>query len=397
METRTKVKKRRRVPKGIFIICIVSIFTYVLYQRGRIPVIAILSKDEDASLEYVRDIIEVEISGNQDFIVNEDQLIWVTEDGVKALSLEGEEIWADTHTLKNISVAQRTPYFAVSDSGGNNVSIFDTYGKKSDIKFANPLMYVSMNNQGDVVVVESTGDGHIISAYDEKGDSLGVKRVTYIQDVGYPIVAEISPDGKAVIISYLDTSDAQITSNIIAMQIRSDEITEIDNILYGETYKNTIISEIEFVDENTWVAIGDNIMSFNKLDGREIQRKDNIYYNNAPVLDRLKDWQGINYPVISSEQPIKSTVHPVEKLVFYSQVGEEVEEITLDGGVTSMYSDGKITITGSERKFTAYNRVGKKRWEYTATKDVQKIIPLSSQHQVVMISKGKAELMQVVK
>lgn len=359
--------------------------------------IAILSKDEDASLEYVRDIIEVEISGNQDFIVNEDQLIWVTEDGVKALSLEGEEIWADTHTLKNISVAQRTPYFAVSDSGGNNVSIFDTYGKKSDIKFANPLMYVSMNNQGDVVVVESTGDGHIISAYDEKGDSLGVKRVTYIQDVGYPIVAEISPDGKAVIISYLDTSDAQITSNIIAMQIRSDEITEIDNILYGETYKNTIISEIEFVDENTWVAIGDNIMSFNKLDGREIQRKDNIYYNNAPVLDRLKDWQGINYPVISSEQPIKSTVHPVEKLVFYSQVGEEVEEITLDGGVTSMYSDGKITITGSERKFTAYNRVGKKRWEYTATKDVQKIIPLSSQHQVVMISKGKAELMQVVK
>ena len=52
---------------------------------------------------------------------------------------------------------------------------------------------------------------------------------------------------------------------------------------------------------------------------------------------------------------------------------------------------------GNDRKFTAYNRLGKKRWEYRATKDIQKMIPLYPQQQVIMISRGMVELMQVAK
>lgn len=394
---RFETGRRGKTPKIIIGICALAILIYLLYQQGYIPKVAMLYPGEGGTLEFVRDIIEVDVSKNQEFIVNQEQLIWVTEDGVKALTLEGEEIWADTHTIKNISIAQRAPYFAISEKGGRTVSIFDTHGKKSDIQFANPVMYASMNKKGDVVVIESTDDGYVISAYDEKGSSLGVKRVTYVQDVGYPTAAEISPDGKMIIISYLNTTDAQIVSDLIAIGIGDNELANADHILYGESYKNTVISQIEFINESTWVAVGDNRMSFNKLDGTKIKEINDVYYNYAPSLDRLVDWQGINYGVVNSTKPIMSTVHPVETLVIYSQEGEVVEEIVLESKTTHMYNDGKTIITGSDRRFTAHNRLGKKRWEYTGTKDIQKMIPLYPQQQVIMISKGKVELMQVGK
>ncbi len=393
----TEKSKQGKMPKILFITCIVAICIYVLYQRGHIPEIAVLSQSESATLKFVRDIIEVDIAKNQEFLVNEDQLVWVTEDGVKSLSLEGEEIWADTHTLKNITITQRTPYFAISEKGGKSISIFDSHGKKADIKFANPVMYFSLNKRGDVVVVESTQDGHVISGFDQNGNSLGVKWITYTEDVGHPTAAEISPDGKTILVSHMSTADAQIVSNVIAIEIGGDGLTKVDNVLYGATYKNTIISEIEFITADTWVAIGDNAMSFNKIDGTEVKKVNDAYYNYVPILERLVDWQGVNYPVISSTKPIMSTVHPVETLIFYSPLGEEIEAFDLKDLTTYMYGDGKTTIIGSERNFTAYNNLGKKRWEYTATKDVKLMIPLSPQQKVIMISKGKAELMQITK
>ncbi|HHX62666.1 MAG TPA: hypothetical protein GX707_18425 [Epulopiscium sp.] len=397
MRAVTQKGKQGKMPKILFITCIIVICIYVLYQRGHIPEIAMLSEGEGATLEFVRDIVALDVAKNQEFIVNQDQLIWITEDGVKALSLEGEEIWADTHTIKKIAVAQRTPYFAISEKGGKVISIFDTHGKKADLKFANPVMYFSMNKRGDIVVIESTQDGHVISAFDQSGSSLGVKWVTYVEDVGHPTVAEISPDGKVILISHINTDDAQIVSNIIAIEIGSGGLSKVDNILYGETYKNTIISEIEFIDGNTWVAVGDNTMSFSKLDGTEIKKINDVYYNYVPLLERLVDWQGISYPVISSTKPIMSTIHPIETLAFFSREAEENATFALENATTYMYSDGKTAIIGSDRNFTAYNSFGKKRWEYTATKDIQKMIPLYPQQKVIMISRGKVELMQVAK
>ncbi len=397
MKSVTEKDKQGKLPKVLFAICMIGILIYVLYQRGHMPEIAKVSQGEGTTLELVRDIIEVDVAKNQEFIVNEEQIIWITEDGVKSLSIEGEEIWADTHTMKNIAITQRAPYFAVSEKGGKTISLFSTNGKKADLKFANPVMYFSMNNKGDIVVIETTQDGHVISAFDETGKSLGVKWITYIQDVGHPTAVEISPDGKMILVSHINTADAQLVSNVIGIEVGSDGLTKVDNVLYGATHKDTIISEIEFVSPNTWVAIGDNTMSFNEQSGREIHKMNDVFYNYAPILEGLVDWQGIIYPVISSTKPIMSTVHPVETITFFSPIGEEVETFELEDPTTYLYGDGKTAIIGSERKFTAYTSLGKKRWEYTATKDIKKMIPLSPQQKVIMISKGKVELMQVAK
>lgn len=399
MNPKTSKEKSAKMPKVLFIICIIAIIAYILYQKGYISQVAMLTGGEDATLQYVKDIVEVDVSKNNEFIVNEEQLIWVTEDGLKALSLEGEEIWADTYTMKNISIAQRMPYFAVSEKMGHTISVFDTRGKKADIKFANPVVYFSLNKKGDIVAIEKTQDGHVVSGYDEKGNSLGVKRITYIQDAdaGYPVAAEISPDGKMIMVSYLNTNDVQIESNIIAIAIGSGGLTKVDNILHGTTYEDTIISQIEFVSENVWVAIGDNFMSFNTLNGEEIKKIEGIYCNYVSTLNRIIDWQGIGYATISSTKPTGTTVHPVENLTFYSQEGEEIKEIVLNDGASYLYGDGKTIVVGKDRKFTAYNRLGKKRWEYTATKDIQQTIPLFPKQQVIMVSKGKVELMQVTK
>lgn len=385
------------MPKTLFLICIISIVCYVLYQQGYISSLAVLNQTGEMTLNYVGDVLETDAARRQEIIVNENQTIWITEDGVKAVSLEGEEIWADTHTIKNIAVSQKSPYFAIGEKSGKVISIFDLHGKKADVKFSNPVVYFSINKQGDLVAIESTKDGHIVSGYNERGNSLGIKRITYIEDAGYPIIAEISPNAEVIVVSYLNTEGAQINSNIVGIATGSSGLTKVDSILYGRTYEDTIISEIEFLNNNIWIAIGDNRMIFNTLEGTEIKVIEGIYFNFISRLERLVDGQGVYYSAVSSVKPTHAIVHPVENLIFYSKEGETVGEIVLNDEVTYMYADGATTIIGSGRRFTAYNRLGKKRWEYTATKDIQKLIPLYPQQKVIMVSKNKVELMQVMK
>lgn len=397
LRAKKQEKKSNKAPKILFLLCFVTISIYVLNQRGYMPTLAILSQGEGMTLKHIKDIVETDTSKRQEIIVNQDQVIIVTEDGLKAVSLEGEELWADTHTIKSIAIAQKAPYFAIGEKKGRRISVFDTYGKKTDIEFSNPVVYFSINQKGDIVVIEKTQDGHVVSGYDERGNSFGVKRITYVQDVGYPIAAEISPDGKVILISYINTDDINVSSQVIAVGVGDGGLAKVDSILYGKVYEDTIISEIEFINENVWIAAGDNNLIFNRLNGEEIKKIEDRYINYITTFEKMADSQGAYYATVSSVKPTMSTVHQVENLIFYSQEGEQLIDIDLHDPVTYMYGDGRITILGNDRKFIAYNKLGKKRWEYTSTKDIQKVVSLYPQQRVIMISKGKVELMQIIK
>lgn len=335
-------------------------------------------------------LLEIDPLKQEQVYVNQNQIVKVSKDSIIAYNLKGEEIWKDTLTLDDLWIVQRSPYLAVANRQTRNIIIFNDKGRQGEITLQNPIAYFSMNEDGNIAVIEELVEegGHSVSTYTAKGEVLGGKRVTYIENGGFPVTAEISPNNEVLLISYINVNGPSITSSIAAMFIEQTKEKELDNIWYGLEQKDNLIYEIEFINDRVWASVGDKVTTFYTLEGKLIQTKQGLYVTYPPYLTK-KSVIGQCLPVVATPQIVGNTVHTKETLYLFNTKGEVVLEEALDKSVTYFNADEKGVIIGQNKKFTGFNKMGVKYFEFNATQDIKALVYLDNK----AIAIGKTEVM----
>ncbi len=342
-------------------------------------------------LEQEKEILQLDIQNPAYIGMNNKQIVKVTKDGITAYDLDGEELWSDTLTLDNYIVRQRESFIAVANKMGTAIILFNDKGRQGQIVCKNPIAYFSVNKSGGVAVIESLGDSHILSAYDYRGNALGVKRITYVQDKnsGYPAVAELSPDNKVLLASYIDVDKPVLTSTLIAIQTQKPKDEALDHVLYGIEQKDNLIYEIEFVKDNEWVVIGDKMSTWYTLEGKEIARKSDLSPAFNPYLIKSSNYGDGFFPIISAAHLKKAALHRENELVYLNAKGEKYHSAILNDAVTYFYADDKGVIIGQMNKFTGYDKTGSKLFEFTTSQDINKVFYLQGKRRGIAVAKDK--------
>lgn len=346
----------------------------------------------NVTLKVDREILSFDSLKNTQIEVVGNQIIKVTQDSITAYDLEGEQLWTDTLTLDSIVIQKRGNYIAVSSKNGRNIHIFNDKGKQGEIVVQNAIISFSVNRKGQIAVIEQFSDGHQVSTYNERGEWSGVKRVTYTKTDGYPMAAEISPNGMDLIISYIDMNEPKLTScvQVIPMQRQSEE--KIDQVKYGLKEQNNLIFEIEFINDDIWASIGDTGTTFYALeDGKEIKHLPKIYPTYVPYLNQLPH-NGGYLPMVVGEMAQGTSIHNKERLIVLDQEGNLVLEQAMEAPITYYYADQRGVIIGTGRLFEGYNKMGVKQFEFKATQDIQRVVYLGQKS--VAITKDKVLLLK---
>lgn len=322
--------------------------------------------------------------------VNKNQIIKITNDGVSAYDLSGGELWSDTLTLDSIWVQQREPYFIVSSKNSRKAAIFSDKGKQGEIVTQNPIIYLSINENGDVAVVEEMKEGHQVSAYTSRGELIG-SRVSYISSGVFPITAEVTPDRKLLLVSYLGVSSSKITSIIDAVQLEKSETEKIDNVLYAVQEQDNLVYEIEFINDEVWAAIGDQSISIYKMDGEKVKTIPGLQATYTPYLYK-KASLGSYLPVVATDKSNNNTIHDKESLYLFDKLGETLQVIPFDAPLDYFYADDKGVVVGSGKLYKGYNKLGNQYFEFQATQDISKLIYLNNE--AVAITKDQVLLLK---
>lgn len=385
-------KNEHKWTNMILIVITLAIAIYVAYIKGFIPIGYI----NTVVLEEGKELIPLDVKEKSYVGVNNRQVFKVTGDGITAYSLEGDEIWRDTFSLSNFVVMQKQPYIAVASKQGNTVLVFNEKGRKSEITSDYPIVYFSVNESGGVVIITNDNNSYTVSAYSEVGQHLW-DRTSFISDDGYPLVAELSPDNKHLIVSYASVDEPKVVSRILGMDINDSNNEVKDNVQFGQEQKNNLVYEIEFINNETWAAIGDKMIVWYDVNGNEKGKQQNLSLVFTPYLYKMSE-HGTGYlPMILSEKPTQNIVHRQDELAYYNDIGEKTFSLALDGGAEYCYADSNGVIVQVGNQFKGYNKLGNEIFEYTSNTDVSKVIYIDSARVGIAVDKERVLLLTVKK
>lgn len=387
------VKKRRfKITNIILLIIVIGICMYIaevqgwtnLYNKGQVDLV-------ESETLLTLDVKERAFIG-----VNNKQIYKITNDGIKAYDFDKQEIWSDTLSLNNIIVKQRTPYIAVGSKDGKSVILFNDKGRQAEITTNNPIIYFSVNQEGSIVTIEEGEKSHIVTAYDQSGRFI-CNRTSFIENDGYPIVAELSPSSELLLINYINVNEPQVVSTLIAIDVTDKHTEQLDNIKYGIKQKDNLIYAIEFINKNTWVSIGDKKITWYDVKGNEKKTNSGIYAVFTPYVMEMSKYGDGYLPLIISEKPTQNIIHRQDQLVYLDSKGEELFKLEIEEGAESFYSDSSVVVYKSGTSFKGYDRLGNNIFEYKPTLDVNRVIYSTVLNKGIAINKEKVILLTPTK
>lgn len=381
-------RKARKWNDRILIIITLVIALYVGYIKGFIS----LGTTKLVELEVGKELLTLDIKEKSTIGINEKQIYKVTSDGITSYNFEGEEIWSDTFSMDQFVSVQRKPYIAVGSIQGKHIILFNEKGRQAEIVTANPIVYFSVTESGGIATIENENNSYTVTAYDATGKKL-CWRTTFISTDGYPVVAELSPDNKLLLISYVSVDEPQVISRVIAIDVEDRETESLDNIKYGYKQTNNLVYDIEFISKNTWVSIGDKVIDWYDLEGNQKASQKDLSAVFVPYLTKMTQ-HGLGYfPMIITEKPTQNIVHRQDKLVYFNNIGEQTFTVDLDGGVEYFYADENGVTIQKGNVFSGYDKLGNLFFEYTARTDVNKVIYIPSMKRGIAINKEKVLLL----
>lgn len=356
---RHRNKKKRRIIIAL-IICLIVLASIYTYNRLK---------------KYQRYVVtnEVQLDSkyNSYFVKFGDNVLKYSNDGAEYIDSKGE-VWNQAFEIQNPLIETCGKYAAIADQNSNDVYIFSTDKPQGKITMTYPIKKLKIASQGVVGAILEDKDASYIELRDKNGEVLTTGK-SVISGEGYPIDFAMSEDGKKMAVSYLCINDGKIQSRLLFYNFDEVGKGEVDNMVGGFNYdEGTIIPKVEFINNDTAVAYGDNQINIYTMKEKpqkiwEHQFESEIkqvfystnnfgvvYYNskdekpyNAVVYD-LKGTRKMDY---SYDKEFENVFIDQDSLVFYNQ--NQAQVVTFSGKVkySGKFSDNIIEMVSTNKKY----------------------------------------------
>ena len=267
---------------------------------------------------------------------------------------------------------------AVGDINGSSIYIFNKEGLLGKVDTSLTISQIEVGSQGVVVAVLEDNTANYINMYNTDGSKIYSVKTTLEGD-GYPLDISISEDAKKLIASFVYVSGEEMKTNVVFYNFSEVGQNETERVVGGfNHYDNTLVPDVEFVNQTTAVAVGENIISI---------------YN-------IKE-----YPTLSKEISVENTIEHVfwgskyiglvldnsengdlYKMVVYDLSGSIVFQTTFSTQYDSIKFDSDSILMSSSNVFSVMNMYGKLLTTQTVELPIDTVLTTGSRGSYVLIN-----------
>lgn len=208
----------------------------------------------------IDNIMEGNNGGNSLYYQYGEGLLFYSDDGIAYIS-DGVTIWNKAFEMKKPIIDVCENMMAVCDQGTTTVYIYSTEGQQGKIETVYPIIDLEVSEQGVIGAVTQDSDTNRIEVMDKDGNSIAVGQ-TYITGEGCPIDITLSNDGTKLAAAYVYIDGGKAKSKVVFYNYSEVGKNEVSRIVGGfNHYEDTIVSRVEFLDNDTVVAYGDSLFT----------------------------------------------------------------------------------------------------------------------------------------
>lgn len=202
--------------------------------------------------------VYVKNGNSMDYMAYRDGIIRYGRDGVTAVDRKGNSIWSGSYEMANPKADTCGSSVVIADVGGQSLYVHKGDGTGTEFTVDYPIVQACISEQGVTAVLVEESSSNTIALYNpfDKSDILLAEIPTNVED-GYPVGLDLSPDGSSVVASYLCVTTGAAQSRVAFYNFT--EVGKNTNSLVGaHNYNETLISEVQFMDNSTVCLFGDN-------------------------------------------------------------------------------------------------------------------------------------------
>lgn len=325
-----------------------------------------------------------------DYVPYQKSILKYSRDGATYVDEKGEAIWTETFAMKMPAADVCGDYVAIADLNGNDVYVFDKEGKVSSTTMPYTISDIAVARQGEFAVILEGEKENYINLYDRKGSQI-MERKTAIDQNGYPLDMDLSANGEKLFSSYLAINEAgKLESKLTASNFGEVGQNEnADRMVGAYQLDDTIVPKVEFLDDNTICAFGDN--QFLIFSMREKSSKKATISFKEEIQSVIYNSQYVGVVMLNDDE--KSEAPYV--LYLYNMNGHEVlkKEIDIDYKKVKMTEDEIIFTGGNQARI--YTMDGKVKFSCTFSKNVNDMIPTGYSKRYIVLYESGSEVVRL--
>lgn len=304
--------------------------------------------------------------------------IRVSRDGIMAANSNGNQLWNDTYQMKDPQVDVCGEYVSVGDRGSKLLKIYGPKGEESTIDTNKPIIKSVVASQGVTVALLNGNGENYVNYYTKEGGKEIISRRTVEKTDGFPVDISISKDGTKLVTSYVFFTKGELANKVTFFNFGGVGDNYTDKIVGAVDFKTTLIPDVEFINNNTVCAFGDDKFSVYSME----ETPETIYEKklDSKVKTVFYNESYIGF-VLNDEENAESN-----RIVIYDLKGNKVFHKNTDFAYNTISLKGdEIVLTGS-RDWIIYQMNGKVRMTSHFENEVAQILPASGRNRYIMIN-----------
>ena len=169
-------------------------------------------------------------------------------------------IWGETYEMTQPIADVCESYIVVADLKGSDIYVYDDSGLVNRMSVSQPILDIEISEQGVVAAATNDGDSNYIEVLDKQGEEL-ITAKSVFNTSGYLMDITLSQDGSSLAAAFIYVSEGTLESKVVFYDFNGEgEISGGFN-----QYKDTAVTDVEFMNANTVCAVGDNAITIYKV------------------------------------------------------------------------------------------------------------------------------------
>lgn len=328
-----------------------------------------------------------------DYAPYQNSLLKFSKDGATYVDEKGKAVWNETFAMKMPTADVSGEYAAIADMNGNDVYIFNTQGKVSNTTMPYKICDIAVASQGEFAVILEDEKVNYINIYDKNGEQISEIQTT-IDKSGYPMDMDLSSDGTKLFSTYLYLDGVDVKNGLAAYNFGPVGVNEnADRLMGGYQLEDTLVPKVEFLDNNTICAFGDNQIILYSMREKPSEKARIVLKSEVQSVIYNDKYVGI---VISNEEETKKNEEKAPYVLeLYNTSGRKVMTQKID------FSYENVRMTKDEIVFTGgtecriYTVKGKLKFSYTFSKNVVDMVPTGYSSRYIVLYDSGSEVVRL--
>ena len=240
--------------------------------------------------------------------------------------------------------------------------------------------------QGVVAVTLEDGDVTWVNYYDTEGNEIATDRTT-IDNSGYPIDMDLSPDGLKIMVSHLQATQGSMRTEVAFYNFDSVGQSEVNNLVSSYTYENAVVPEVFFLSESVSAAVRSD--GFSVYRGTQIPEETASVSFEEEILTAFHDSSHLGFVFQSDREDYRYRIE------LYNLSGNRIMRKYINLEYTGIRLQNGNVIVCNDQGFEVYGTGGRHKASVTYEKPVNDVICINIFGQYFVSTTEGAELIQV--